>query len=91
MKDYETKGYSMYGAQMGRRDRDTIFPGDKVRLYKVNLDSGGYDKGGAYWGHGTPLYCAENEDGAIMYFRAYNRETAKSKLLETFDKLRFYR
>ena len=91
MKDCETKGYSMYGAQIGRRDRDTLFPDDKVRLYKVSLDSGGYDKGGAYWGGGKPLYCAENEDGAIMYFRARDRETAKSILLEAFNTLRFYR
>ena len=43
-------GCSQYGAQMGRRDNITEnnFP-VKFRLFEVELDSGGYDNGGAYW------------------------------------------
>lgn len=57
---------STYGAPMGRREYRN--PGDlaprTVRLFRVRLDSGGYDDGGAYWGHGDPLYCATLTDEA---------------------------
>jgi hypothetical protein len=36
-----------------------------VRLFKIYLNSGGYDDGGAYWGlriKGESLYCALAED-----------------------------
>ena len=91
MKDYNRIGCSMYGASMGRRDTD--IPRNttaKLRLYRVPLNSGGYDPGGAYWGTGTPLYCAElntDESTMIEYFRAYDREDAKSR----FPSARFYR
>ena len=43
------------GAPMGRPN---IYPTDrnthiKLSLQKVKVDGGGYDKGGAYWGHTT--------------------------------------
>lgn len=42
-----------YGAPMGRLEsRET--PVCKVRLFRVRLDAGGYDDGGAYWGTGQP-------------------------------------
>ena len=51
-----TKAYSQYGASMGRPDcineADTVV---KILLERVRLDSGGYDLGGAYWGHGAPV------------------------------------
>jgi hypothetical protein len=91
MKDYETKGCSQYGAQMGRRSRGVFFPDEKIHLYNVPLDSGGYDKGGAYWGCGVRLYCAEAED-AIYYFRASNRACAKAYVKKEFgEDLKFYR
>jgi hypothetical protein len=44
---------TQYGASFGRGSNS---PGDfdqsqPVRLRRVNLDSQGYDEGGAYWGH----------------------------------------
>ena len=59
-----TKAYSQYGASMGRPDHiseaETV---DKIHLERVVLNTGGYDLGGAYWGHGAPLYVAYG-DGA---------------------------
>ena len=92
MLDFETKGYTQYGAQMGRKTdlpRDTTA---KIHLQRVRLDSGGYDKGGAYWGIGAPLFCAwcNSEDGVEVltaYARAYDREHAKG----LFPNAKFYR
>lgn len=67
-----------YGAPMGRREDgylETDLP-RFVRLFRVRLDSGGYDDGGAYWGHGAPLWCAEDEDGNRKFIRASSRERA---------------
>ncbi len=66
-----------YGAPMGRHsapDLDTTR--GTVRLFKVNLDSGGYDDGGAYWGHGSPIYCALDRNGDIQTVRADSRAHA---------------
>lgn len=91
MKDFETNGCSKYGAQMGRHSRGYFNLYEKVRLYHVPLDSGGYDKGGAYWGIGQSLYCAEAED-AVYYFRASNRESAKEYVWNKFGTdLKFYK
>ncbi len=79
MKDYERKGYSQYGASMGRRSSGDLC--GKIRMQRVVLDRGGYDKGGAYWGTGTPLWYAEDEDGNQEYLRASTREEAKTKLI----------
>jgi len=39
---------------------------------------GAYDDGGAYWGIGTPLYCAWSASGFRRYFRAPSRASALS-------------
>lgn len=60
-----SKVNSQYGAPMGRRNTGNA-PVDKtVSVFRVRLDSGGYDDGGAYWGHGAPIYCAT--DGADYF------------------------
>lgn len=57
---------SQRGAPMGRQGYGN--PEDaqsKILLFKVALDSGGYDDGGAYWGlnvQGNSLYCAMDCD-----------------------------
>ena len=53
---------SKFGAPMGRPEYGTT-PTElrSVRLYKVIINPGGYDAGGAYWGTGGPLYCAESD------------------------------
>jgi hypothetical protein len=91
MHDYETPGATHYGAQMGRsplpEHKLPFDTADKLRLHRVYLDSGGYDKGGAYWGIGLPLYYAEDQAGRFRYLRAEDRADAKSR----FPQARFYR
>ena len=49
---------------------------NSVRLFRVNIDRGGYDDGGAYWGIGCALYCAIDCDGSRQFVRAMTRERA---------------
>lgn len=70
---------SRFGAPMGRYAAPELDPTrGTVRLFKVRLDSGGYDDGGAYWGHGGdgPVYCAVDRDGNMQFTRASNRRHA---------------
>jgi hypothetical protein len=86
---------SKYGASMGRdstRQRD--LPTEPVKLYlqRVRLDSGGYDPGGAYWGHGEPLYVAFDLAGDVQHFvRAVDRPMAKRLVAEKIKGARFYK
>lgn len=59
---------------MGRATSRPDMADSSVRLFKVNLDSGGYDDGGAYWGAslGDNLYCAVDDAG-----RQFVRETSR--------------
>jgi len=74
-----------YGAPMGRMSLPIPYDadGNRVkssdprdvgkRVYRriVPIDSGGYDRGGAYWGLGKPLYCEFTADGEyVQYYRA---------------------
>lgn len=69
---------SQYGAPMGRCNRGLIQNCEPrtVRLFRVNLDSGGYDDGGAYWGTGDPIYCATDDTDYFATIRASNRAHA---------------
>lgn len=69
---------SSYGAPMGRQSDGYLETGvpRSVRLFRVALDSGGYDNGGAYWGFGTPLWCAIDGDGRCQFVRASTRAMA---------------
>jgi hypothetical protein len=82
---------SPYGAPMGRRtycDNQEA----KCSLFKVRLDSGGYDGGGAYFGFGNPLYCCRDDNGQVQLFRrAINRKTVKEIIKKDFPTLKFYR
>ena len=66
-----------YGAPMGRSD----CPPDGIWEFSdenwsdfpyfdraVPLDSGGYDRGGAYWGLGSPLRVRYSKDGQFWQF-----------------------
>lgn len=68
---------SRYGAPMGRAS-DKV--SGNVTLEQVRLDQGGYDSGGAYWGTGSPLWVAEDEDGNQEFLRASDRAAAVAKL-----------
>lgn len=73
-----------YGAPMGRAcygtpehaAPDTENGPGLIRLFRVPLDSGGYDSGGACWGLGTPLYCATDGANYRQFTRASTREAA---------------
>ena len=68
-----------FGAPMGRCDTVPALDETRrtVRLFRVNLDSGGYDDGGAYWGlpsrPGDRLWCARDSDGGEVFVRAVDR------------------
>jgi hypothetical protein len=85
MKQF-TMSNCKYGAPMGRASYGT--PETPAKLFKVNLDSGGYDDGSAYWGHGGGyLYCLETSpvwqedikmdtEESRHFYRAYSRHEA---------------
>lgn len=51
----------------------------RLHLQRVTFDSGGYDKGGAYWGTPHDLWCGFTKDEQTMVFvRADNREEARA-------------
>lgn len=81
-----------YGAPMGRGH--SPLGSGKVHLARVRLDSGGYDKGGAYWGTGEPLWCAWDDEGGEVYLRAASRDATKAAILANHpdsEAVRFYR
>tara|TARA_R110000824_G_scaffold242412_1_gene431111 strand:- start:547 stop:828 length:282 start_codon:yes stop_codon:yes gene_type:complete len=83
---------SKYGAPMGRHTGPYhIDTSAKVYLRKIPLDSGGYDKGGAYWGLGQPLYEAIDHEGNGFIFRAGNRGEARCHVLQDWPEATFYR
>lgn len=81
-----------YGAPMGRPSRFNLdTDAGPLYLRRVPINSGGYDRGGAYWGLGAPLFCAMDQHGATRYLRARNRDAAKRDLCADYDGVRFYR
>jgi len=68
---------SQYGAPMGRKSFMPHEP-TKVAVFRVRLDRGGYDDGGAYWGTGQPLYCVRGGD-VQLFFRANSRNEVLEK------------
>lgn len=65
------------GAPMGRSSGHFLDPSaGKVRLFRVNLNSGGYDDGGAYWGLGANLWCGIDAEGRRRFIRAHTRSQA---------------
>ncbi len=92
-----SKGYSQYGAQMGRRDNieDPDAP-VKFHIIMMKLVDGDYDQGGAYWGcdPSQPMWRAIGEDEDMvneMFIRARTRDEAKASVLKAFPNARFYR
>lgn len=91
VKPFEVKVSGKYGAPMGRRSdiNNLAQTGKPVHLQRVPFVDGDYDPGGAYWGGGTPLYCAWDDEG-VAYIRAKDREDAKRQLREYHENIRFY-
>ena len=73
---------SRYGAPMGRHAEGYLETRVKrfIRLFRVRINSQGYDDGGAYWGIGEPLFCATDYDGNRKFVRARSRFLAAVKL-----------
>jgi hypothetical protein len=83
---------TQYGAPMGRPSHAHPANAYKVYVSKVKLDSGGYDRGGAYWGHGQRLFWATDATGEFSHFlRACSRMDAIDLLQDDFPELTFYR
>lgn len=83
------------GAALGRPGKvgDKKYRG-KIGLYRVALDSGGYDRLGTYFGIGGPLYwyVSLDEDQTIEgHLRASGRTEAKKKIREEYPLARFNR
>ena len=80
------KGFSQYGAQMGRSEYGRPPQKKIVRLFRVKVDSGGYDNGRAYWGHHQYLWCAMADEDATgqeqyrAFVRAWDRKSAAEAL-----------
>jgi hypothetical protein len=77
---------SKYGAPLGRIEYGDS-PVGKVTLFRVRINSGGYDDGGAYWGVGKPLYCATDDDQYRRFTRAWTRSEA-AELLNLLTRLK---
>ena len=84
---------SRYGAPMGRHTGPDYLATEAGPLYlrRIHLNSGGYDTGGAYWGHGAPLFYVEDQDGNSQFMRASSRDAAKAKIAADWPGTRFYR
>jgi hypothetical protein len=78
---------SKYGAPMGRHE--SLLGVERIRLFRVRLNSGGYDDGGAYWGLGVPLWCARCSEGGAQFVRApTSRHAAELLGIDPGDLLR---
>jgi hypothetical protein len=86
---------------MGRAESPPSDAPRSVRVFRVRLDAGGYDDGGAYWGlsRGDALYCARCDEGGRRFVRARSRfhalqlleipaETLKRRPLAQLAKMR---
>jgi hypothetical protein len=78
-----------YAAPLGRGNSRELI--GVTRLNKVALNGGGYDSGGAYWGTGEPLWCAQDSEGNELFLRSATRATAKAALKKAHPRVRFYR
>ena len=80
------------GAAMGR---DSVHAPDyagKLYLRKVQLDQGGYDPNGTYFGTGSPLYWCASADGDVDFMlRAASRNGAKAEVRSRYPQATFFR
>ena len=83
---------SDHGAPMGRSTGPDYLDVTAGRIYlrQILLDQGGYDLGGAYWGHGETLWEALDQDGNGRIFRAASRREAKRQIINDFPGAVFY-
>ena len=96
-KDNDPKGWCgdpKRGAALGRHyiEGKHDYNG-KIVLRQVNLDSGGYDCNGTYFGHGgEQIYWFAAVDGSIDgTLNARTREIAKNQIRKLYPNAKFYR
>jgi hypothetical protein len=79
---------------MGRRswnDNPDRLTCQRFYLQHIPLDSGGYDRGGAYWGVGRRLYGYCSADDSVNGFtRASNHAEAKQRVLMYYPNAMFF-
>lgn len=63
------------GEMIGRVEFGEVNPECNTQLFQVKLDELGRDDGGAFHGHGLPLFCLRNRD-CQHFVRAENRKAA---------------
>jgi hypothetical protein len=80
LKPFQIHVDGRYGAPMGRRQDPVEEFVQPICLQEVPMVDGDYDEGGAYWGGGTPLYCAWDDEGHAIFIRAKDTAAAKKKL-----------
>lgn len=82
-----------YGAPMGRYTGGNYLEtsAGPLHLRRIPLMSGGYDRGGAYWGYGDPLFYVEDQDGNSQFLRAASRAAAKALIRADWPDARFFR
>lgn len=89
-KTHDPKGWCgdpTRGAAMGRgtwesKDKQAFH---KLTLCNVELDSGGYDRNGTYFGSGGDLWWYASEDGEIdAMLRAGNRREAERQVFKEY-------
>lgn len=76
-----------YGAPLGRPSRGAVEqPGAKLHLARIRIDSGGYDRGGAYWGHGGWLWEAWDDAGEVyLTGRVYAGSEERKAMLRRME------
>jgi hypothetical protein len=79
---------SKYGAPMGRQNQVDGSPDNPLYIQKVEAVDGDYDRGGAYWGTPTDLWCAftnpdttTDEYPIMVFVRSASQENAKRRVL----------
>lgn len=60
-----------FGSPYGRRNVGEKPTDKRIFCRRIRLDSGAYDKGGAYWGFGNPLFVEYTAD--LTYIRFFRR------------------
>lgn len=80
---------SKYGAPMGRRNQVDGTADNLLYIQKVEAEDGDYDRGGAYWGTPTDLWCAftnpettTDEYPIMVFVRADNQDDAKRQVVD---------
>lgn len=77
MENWQTRGCSARGADMGRRSDAIDSLTGPLTFRHVPLDEGGYDSGGAYWGAPDDLYAVTDAEKRVFYGRGADATRAK--------------